>query len=485
VKVQPAAALQVCGLGTEVTQRIANEAVTLLYPDPNAVLLPPRRGEKILIFTEARPVRECLAEECQPFSPLDQTAVETAILRAYGPEGTEQVDPADVTSLPFGQLRRFLMGEQVEVDVGALLADADWTLFAQQDLNMADGPNSDTVKLFLNHSLSASYGAKLVVMAFNAPYYLDTTEISKLSLYLGAYSKVDPFVEAVVRVLFGELEPQGASPVDVEGINYDLQYQLAPDPGQVIPLGQLEPEAGSVLQPPVSVRLQAGPIVDRNGHPVRDETTVTFFAEYTGSAYAPPVSATTGGGVAEATLILTDAGQVRFRAESGEARQSEIVALAIQPLPTATVTPSRTPSPSPTVLAASTAIPTPQPTSTPAPTETAPPVATGTEHPASGFDLLLAAGITLLVAAIGCLLLGERRKQPAILVRWILLAIIGGMAGYILYALRVIRPESWGILPDAGWVTRVAMMVVVAVCSLLPLAVMMRTAGSQRRGHPR
>jgi hypothetical protein len=59
------------------------------------------------------------------------------------------------------------------------------------------------------------------------------------------------------------------------------------------------------------------------------------------------------------------------------------------------------------------------------------------------------------------------------------------MVGYILYALRVIRPESWGILPDAGWVTRVAMMVVVAVCSLLPLAVMMRTAGSQRRGHPR
>jgi beta-N-acetylhexosaminidase len=483
VKVHPAAALQVCGLGTEVTQRIANEAITLLYPDPNAALPPPRRGEKILIFTEARPVRECPTDACQPFSPLGQAAVEDAMLRAYGPEGTDQVDPADIASLPFGQLRKFVTGEQAEYDVGALLADADWILFAQQDLSLAKGPNSDAVKLFLNHSLSASYDARLVDMAFNSPYYLDTTEISKLSLYLGADSKVNPFVEAVVRVLFGELVPQGASPVNVAGINYDLQHQLAPDPDQRIPLDQLEPEAGARLEPPVSARLRAGPILDRNGHPVRDETPVTFFAEYTGGAYAPPVSATTGDGVAEATLILTDAGQVRFRAESGEARQSEIVTLAIQSLPTATATPSRTPTPSPTALPASVPVSTPQPTSTPVPTETAAPAATDTGRRAVGIDLLLAAGTTLLVVAVGCLLLGERRKHPAIVVRWILLAIIGGMLGYILYALRVIRPEAWGILPDVGWVTRAAMMTVVAVCALLPLVAMIRRTDSQNRGH--
>ncbi len=80
------------------------------------------------------------------------------------------------------------------------------------------------------------------------------------------------------------------------------------------------------------------------------------------------------------------------------------------------------------------------------------------------------------------LLLGERRKQPANVVRWVLMAIIGGMLGYILYALRVIRPESWGILPDMGWVTRAAMMGVVAVCALLPLVVMMSTTDSQNRG---
>ena len=54
VKVHPAAALQVCGLGTEVTQRIANEAITLLYPDPNAVLPPPRRGGSPFLRTPPR-----------------------------------------------------------------------------------------------------------------------------------------------------------------------------------------------------------------------------------------------------------------------------------------------------------------------------------------------------------------------------------------------------------------------------------------------
>jgi len=41
-------------------------------------------------------------------------------------------------------------------------------------------------------------------------------------------------------------------------------------------------------------------------------------------------------------------------------------------------------------------------------------------------------------------------------VRWSLLAVIGGMAGYILYAAQVIRPEVWAGLPETAWATRVA-----------------------------
>jgi hypothetical protein len=270
--------------------------------------------------------------------------------------------------------------------------------------------------------------------------------------------------------------------VDIAGINYDLRRQLAPDPDQTISLDQLEPEPSESLQPPASVRFRAGPIVDRNGHRVRDGTPVTFIAEYSGGAYAPPVSATTENGMAEATLILAETGLVRCRAESGEARQSEVVTISIQPVPTATSAPSRTPSPSPTTLTASVTAPTPQPTSTPTPTATARPPSGGTGRPASGFDLLLAAGTTLLAVALGTLLLGQRRKQPVIVVRWVLLAIIGGMLGYLLYALRVIRPESWGILPDLAWVARASMVTLVAVCALLPLVVLMRTTKAPNRG---
>jgi beta-N-acetylhexosaminidase len=476
VQVHPDTAVQVCGLGIEVTRRIANQAITLLYPDPNAVPSIPRQGEKLLVFTDARPVRECFAERCQPFSPLSQTAVEEAIVRAYGPEGTGQIDPQDITSLPFGQLKKFLAGEEVQYDVGALLEAADWIFFAQQDLNPVKGPNSDAVKLFLNHSLSASYEARLVVLAFNAPYYLDTTEISKLDLYLGAYSKVEPFVESTVRALFGELAAQGAPPVDVAGINYDLQRQLAPDLDQTIPLQQLEPAGGASLQPPVRVRLQAGPILDGNGHRVRDGTPVTFYAEYVGGGYIPPVLATTNDAQAEAILTLDEAGQVRFRAESGQARQSQVVSLAIQLLPTATAMPTRAPTATATDLP--TAVPSPSPVPSPAPTPTSetPPAGTAAPQRPDGSDLGLAMGAALLVAAGGCLVLGERRKQRAVVVRWVLLAIIGGMFGYVLYALGVIRPETWGVLPPVSWISRVVVIGVTAVGALLPLVVVMGTA---------
>jgi len=481
VQVHPNAALQVCGLGIEVTQDIANQAITLLYPDLNTMPQAPRQGEKIVIFTDSRPVRECFAEQCPTFSPLSHTAVEDALLSGYGPEGTGQIDPEDVASLPFGQLKKFLAGEEVQYDVGALLEAADWILFAQQDLNPVKGPNSDAVKLFLNHSLTASYDARLVVLAFNAPYYLDTTEISKLSLYLGAYSKGSPFVESTVRVLFGELVPQGASPVDVAGTNYDLQHQIAPDPEQIIPLRQLDPAPGANLQPPVSVQLQAGPILDRNDHGVRDGTPVIFYAEAANGVYAPPVEVTTVGGVAEATLSLPEAGQVRFRVESGEALRSQSVTLVVEAPPTPTAAPSQTPTSVPTDLPTPTPTMTPQPKPTPVLMEETPPPPAAGSRPVDGADLALAAGATLLVAVVGWLLLGDRRLRRGLVVRWLSLAIAGGMLGYILYAIRLVRPESWGILPEGAWLSRAAMIGLVVVGALLALGVAMATTPAARK----
>jgi beta-N-acetylhexosaminidase len=480
VQVHAGAALQVCGLGIEVTQRVANQALTLLYPDPSAIPVPPDQGEELLIFTDARPVRDCAAESCPPFPLLSHTAVEEAILRIYGPQGTGQIDPADITSLPFGQLQKYLTGEEVDYDVGALLDQADWILFAQQDINLDQATNSDTVKRYLNHSLTAAsrQQSQIIVIAFNAPYYLDTTDISKLSLYLGAYSKSIPFIEASVRALFAELAPGGAAPVDVQGINYDLQRQLAPDPDQLLPLALIEPSSGMAPLPPVTARLQAGPILDRNGHIVPDGVEVTFYAEYESGAYAPPHLGLTANGQARAAITLTDPGQIRFRAESEGARRSQEPVLTIQPQPTTTLTPTPTPTTGPTATPTRTPEPTAAPPATPIPGPS--PATAMTTRPVDGGDLLLAAGATLLVAVGGLFVLRRQRRQRSAALRWILAAITGGMFAYILFALAVIRPETWGGLPSGAWISRLMVTALAVVGAMLPLAILIRKSGRQR-----
>ncbi len=475
VRVPAETAVKVCGQGEAVTRRIANQAITLLYPDPDAMPAPPRSGEKILIFTDARPVRECFTDRCPTFATLSQTAVQEAIVGIYGPQGTGQVRAEDITSLSFGQLKTFLAAapasDGTESEVGRLLNEADWIILASQDLNPVKGPNSDAIELFLNQGVSLVPDAKLVVLAFNAPYYLDTTEVSKLTLYLGAYSKTVPFVQAAVRALFREMPAEGASPVNVAGINYDLLQQLSPDPDQTIPLTVVDPASysGSPLgPPPVSVRLQAGPILDYNGRAVPDGTEVAFSAQYRdGTAYLPPRTAATHDGLAVVTMTLTAPGFVQLAAESGAAFRSQAIDLTILAPPTPTATATPTPPPpthSPTAEPSATpapASPTAAATATlsPTPSVQAPPAGTEAGRAVDGGDLLLAGGATGAVLVGGCLLPG-RKQRRATVVRQSLLAVIGGMAGYILYAAQVIRPETWLGLPETVWAARAAAAVV-------------------------
>ncbi len=69
--------------------------------------------------------------------------------------------------------------------------------------------------------------ANVIVFALDAPYYLDTTEISKLTAYYGIYSTTEMFIDTAVRALFQEVPLSGKSPVSIEGISYDL---AEPDP---------------------------------------------------------------------------------------------------------------------------------------------------------------------------------------------------------------------------------------------------------------
>ncbi len=492
VMVDPATALTVCGQGGPMVERIARQAVTLLFPDPSTLPAPPSRTDDMVIFTDARQVRECFTDACQPFAPLSVTAVQEAIIRIYGPEtGSGQVDPARLTSLDFATLKRFLSQTldpaAGDPDVGALLERAEWVVLAMQDFNPERGPDSDAVRLFLDQAagLPPVENARLAVLALNAPYYLDTTEISKLSTYLAAYSKTTPFVEAAVRALFGELAPGGASPVDAEGINYDLLRQLSPDPEQTLGLLQLEPEPGAVPLPPVSVRIQAGPIRDRNGHQVPDGTLVTFRAEYIDQVrYVPPRNATTAGGMAEATFELAEPGLVELTVSSGDAAASRAVRLQIASPPTSTPAPTGTPSPTPTPTPTSTPTVTPSPSPTATPTEMPTPTPTPEpsllaepNRPVGSSDLLLA-GAGMLAAALIAAPWARRPNRPRLL-RGFLLALCGGMAGYLLYALGYLRPEGWGVLPDAAWVPPATVTGLAFLAALVPALVHRWVTGSR------
>jgi beta-N-acetylhexosaminidase len=208
-------------------------------------------------------------------------------------------------------------------------------VFGQPDYNPDEYPESAALRNFLSERSDSLRDKRLVVLAFRAPYYLDTTEISKLTAYFGVYGTNLPFLEMAVRALFREFAPTGAPPVSVPGINYDLIRQLEPDPGQVIslsPIGPAEVISGSI-QVGSQIELEAGIILDRKGHPVPDGTPVEFELVYPteGLALAPQIE-TTAGGKARTIVALDRAGELWITAQAGEARNSTRIQLKVMGL---------------------------------------------------------------------------------------------------------------------------------------------------------
>ena len=484
VVVDTEAAMTVAGGGQGVVNDISRKSVTQISPDGRvglarggALPAPPRADETLLVITDVRQVRDCY--DCPTYSALPVDAVQGTILRLYGPDGTGQVSPERISSLSFSQLKSILTGTLGETTEEPQLPDkvagddyllpeeivvriqaADWIIFVPLDLNTARYPNSDALKLFLAQGAPVLLDKRVVVLALNAPYYLDTTEISKLDAYLCTYSKTEPFVDAAVRALFGEVTAAGASPVNVEGAGYDLGVQLSPDPGQPMAVRFLEEVSGDPL-PPVTVRVGVGPVLDRNGNPVPDGTTVTFAASYRGGAGPVAVAtATSKSGLAEATLVLPAAGQAEIVAQSGEATSQRPLVLTVAapptptptmtPTPTATVRPSPTPSaiPSPTASVTPTSTPKPLVTSTSAPTPV--PVedrgdqgGSAPSRPVDGLDLLAALSATLLAGIVAFGLQRQPERSRSKKMRLGLLVLIGGLVGYLLYAAGWLRPEPW------------------------------------------
>ncbi len=169
------------------------------------------------------------------------------------------------------------------------------------------------------------------MFALDAPYYLDTTEISKLTAYYGIYGTVDRFIDTAVRALFQEAPLTGSSPVSISGIGYNLFEQTQPDPQQIIELFIVQ---GDEVQSPPSqapldaaigdtLQLQTGVILDKNGNSVPDGTIVQFIqSDRIQGAINIIAEVPTQQGIARLDYVLaaqTGPGQFRITAKTGDA----------------------------------------------------------------------------------------------------------------------------------------------------------------------
>ena len=364
----------------DVTFNVAREALTLLSPDHADQLDSPQEGERIVIFTDTRFVSQCSTCSLQPLIEVD--ALQRAILRLYGPEASGLVSPANIQSFTFEQLDNFLeFGPQTGVaaegatpepdPLAVALDSADWVVLLSLDVD-SEIPSSAAVKRFLADP-PVGPDTRVVVMAMGAPYYLDSTEISKLTAYYALYGYTEPFVDVAARALFLGVPFSGASPVSVSGINYDILEATSPDPDQIIGLSvsyAQEEEDTDATQTPSEVLLGAGDtllletsvILDRNGHPVPDGTPVEFVLNYINEGLRDTLPVTTVGGVAQASLLLDRPGELEITVVAGPARNSDTIRLFGGGIEVVRPELPSTPTPTPTQLPALQTTPGQQPT---------------------------------------------------------------------------------------------------------------------------
>ncbi len=487
---------------------LAQQSATLIAPGPVELdeLLPIGVQDRVVIFTDVRESSQC--STCPPQPWLDQNALEQRMLALYGPQASAQVQPGQLSSFSFEQLKDFLLGRPSAIptpttpltptrEVGlftptplpglpstlqptptisasgrvqSALENADWVLFAM----LRPEPSaeaSDAIHLFLRQRTDIVRNANVIVFAFNAPYFLDTTEISSLSAYIGLYSKIDAFVDAAVRALYKESPLRGRPPVNIEGIRYDLFEATKPDPTQIIELyivddGALKsPPSQEPLEvvPGATLRLQTGIIVDHNGNPVPDGTPVQFIQQDRIQGFVNVIGEQpTVNGIANLDYLLeARTGNFRITAAAEQARSSQEVDIVIgenaivsvntpTPAPTLTVTPTETP----TVTSTPTDTPEPTPTLTPEPTATTEPPnpepEDGTSNIISQGQLLVGFGLGLLVTGGAGYAIGRNERRETIaLVRCVLWGLVGGLVAYNYFILGL--PGTEWLQPLGAW----------------------------------
>src|SRR5574340_540877 len=448
------------GRSQPTTFEIARRAVTLISPNEAnleaALPRPPDPREEIIIFTDVSTTRQCSV--CAEQAILGVDSLKRSIIRLFGPTAGGQINESMIHAYTYLDLQSYLNDPEGSAAVGYNLKASDWVIFVMLDSPSAR-PESKALNRLLTERFDLVRDKKVIGFAFNAPYYLDATDISKLTAYFALYSKTSAFVDVAARVLFQELTPTGALPVSVPGIGYDLIKATAPDPSQVIPLSidfpEPEPYTGTSTPQPTTVPmfkigdtspLRAGVIYDTNGNPGPDGTVVrvSFSVQGENSSTQEIEETVTKGGIAHATYTISGAGALEIRVVSEPATSSQGLTLNMISGESAMVTPIN-----PTPVVTETPVPSPSPTSSPTAESAA--GAGGSTGPRAG-DWFLSF-LLIWGSALGIMKFGQKYATLRWGVRWGLMAVVGGMLAYLYIATGwfeninwITNAGTWGIL---------------------------------------
>lgn len=447
--IQPlAAGLEEVGVSTSVTFEAARQAATLVSPTQEeideTIPDPPNQNDRIVFITDVKYKKACSL--CEEIAEIEKDDFQEAVVKLYGPQSGGQVTPNNLSSFTLGELDGMLDGAQTSQPVENTLKQANWIIFAM--LEAGDIQKSfQTLERFLTERPDLFQQKRLLVFSFSAPYYLDATNISKLTALYALYSKTPQFVDIAAYLLFGELRPSGASPVSIPGIGYDLNEALFPDPARTIPLEldipRSEQPTSEITPSPIPVPeyhigdiipLRTGVIQDHNGNPVPDGTPVTFVFTSGVESSSIRQQEITQNGIAKTSFSISNPGVLEVHAESENALSGMLRFDIPSPQNNGVPAPAtEQPSPTPEPSATPTLAPQIAPVSTPQPEPPAQP-----EFADWIIAVLVALGISWSVYRL-MTLVGQMRWG----IRFGFLTFAGGLLAYSYLALGFPGSQTW------------------------------------------
>jgi beta-N-acetylhexosaminidase len=361
------------GSNVDVSFSVFRSGATLVSPSPEEVSVRlgnvPGLGERIVFITDVGLVTRC--SSCPTQTTMPANALERRINDLYGPGASGQVGTWNLWSFSMADLANYLgrppdavppipLASAEEVDEP--LRTADWLIFSV--LDVADERyGANALQVLLDERPDLVRNTNVVVFSFDVPYGLDATDLSKIDVYYGLYGASEPAIDVAARLLFEELIAQGAPPVSVPGIGYDLIEALRPASEQLISL-TIEPVVGEGTPTPdvesgftqgSIVRIETGVILDSNGNPIPDDTPVEFEIFQQSENIRQTFEAVSSDGTARIVFRLDRLGLFVIQARSDPALRSDVLQLDVQegvpafptviaptPLPTDTLEPTET-----------------------------------------------------------------------------------------------------------------------------------------------